>query len=319
MRAILIREDNLLVWGEVPDPVRKNNEIVIEVHAAALNRADLMQRDGNYPSPPGWPEWMGLEVAGVVIEAPEQGRWQIGDKVCALLGGGGYAEKVAVPANMVLPVPKGLSMAEAAAIPEVFATSYLNLCIEGRMKSGDTVFIQAGVSGLGMAAIQMAKEFGAKVITTVSSERKVKFVKKLGADIIINRKQESISGILAQHPVNVAIDCVAGPDLGLCLKTMASGGRWIVVATLGGSMSELNMFDFFKRGVKLIGSTLRSQTTEMKAEILARLEKELWPAFSSGKIKVLIHKILPITLAEDAHRILRNNENIGKVVLNVLP
>jgi NADPH2:quinone reductase len=278
-----------------------------------------MQREGNYPSPPGWPEWMGLEVAGVVIEAPEQGRWQIGDKVCALLGGGGYAEKVAVPANMVLPVPEGLSMAEAAAIPEVFATSYLNLCMEGKMKSDHTVFIQAGASGLGMAAIQMAKKFGAKVITTVGSERKAEFVKKLGADVVINRKQENISEILAQHPVNVALDCVAGPDLGLYLKTMANGGRWIVVATLGGSMSELNMLDFLKHGVKLIGSTLRSQTTEMKAEILTRLEKELWPAFSSGKIKVLIHETLPITLAEDAHRILKNNENTGKVVLNVFP
>lgn len=319
MHAILIKEDKSLVWSEVPDPVRKNNEIVIEVHAAAVNRADLMQREGNYPSPPGWPEWMGLEVAGVVIEAPEQGRWQIGDKVCALLGGGGYAEKVAVPANMVLPVPGGLSMAEAAAIPEVFATSYLNLCMEGKMKSDDTVFIQAGASGLGMAAIQMAKKFGAKVITTVGSERKAEFVKKIGADVVINRKQESISEILAQHPVNVAIDCVAGPDLGLYLKTMAIGGRWIVIATLGGSMSELNMLDFLKRGVKLIGSTLRSQPTEMKAEILTRLEKELWPAFSSGKIKVLIHETLPITLAEDAHRILRNNENTGKVVLNVFP
>jgi NADPH2:quinone reductase len=147
MRAILIKEDKSLVWSEVSDPVRQKDEIVIEVYAAAVNRADLMQREGNYPSPPGWPEWMGLEVAGVVIEAPEQGRWQIGDKVCALLGGGGYAEKVAVPEEMVLPIPSGLSMVEAAAIPEAFATSYLNLCIEGGMKSGDTVFIQAGASG----------------------------------------------------------------------------------------------------------------------------------------------------------------------------
>ncbi len=317
MRAILINKDKSLVWSEVLGPQREENEIIIEVYSAAINRADLMQREGNYPSPPGWPEWMGLEVAGIVIEAPEQGRWQIGDKVCALLGGGGYAEKVAVLANMVLPVPDGLSMAEAAAIPEVFATSYLNLCIEGKMKSDDTVFIQAGASGLGMAAIQMAKELGAKVITAVGSGEKAKFVKKLGADVVINRKQESISEILAQNPVDVALDCVAGPELGPCLKTMSHGGRWILIATLGGTMSEVNMLDFFKRGVKLIGSTLRSQTTEMKAEILVRLEKELWPAFSSGKIKVLIHKILPITKVEEAHAILQNNENIGKVVLMI--
>ncbi len=317
MHAILIKEDKSLVCSKVPDPVRRENEVVIEVHAAAVNRADLMQRDGNYPSPPGWPQWMGLEVAGVVIEAPEQGRWQIGDKVCALLGGGGYAEKVAVPANMVLPVPEGLSMAEAAAIPEAFATSYLNLCIEGGMKSGHTVFIQAGASGLGMAAIQMAKEFGAKVVTTVGSEEKMRFVSGLGADIVINRKKENIPEVLAKHSVDLALDCVAGPGLGPCLETMAYGGRWIVIATLGGSMCELNMLEFFKRGVKLIGSTLRSQTTEMKAEVLAGIEKQLWPAFSSGKIKVLIHKTLPITEAEKAHSILHNNENTGKVVLTV--
>lgn len=317
MYAILIKKDKLLVWSKVPNPVRKKDEVIIDVHAAALNRADLMQRDGNYPPPAGWPKWMGIEVSGVIIEAPVQSRWQIGDKVCALLGGGGYAERVAVPANLVLPVPDGLSMTEAAAIPEVFATSYLNLCIEGEMKSDDTVFIQAGASGLGMAAIQIAKEYGAKVITSVSSAEKARFAKILGADVVINRKKENIADILAQHPVDVAIDCVAGPDLGFCLETMAHGGRWIVIATLGGSTSELNMLDFFKRGVRLIGSTLRNQTTEVKGEILAKLENHFWPAFSSGKIKVLIHKTLPINRVEEAHAILQNNENMGKVVLMI--
>ncbi|WP_372933994.1 NAD(P)H-quinone oxidoreductase [Mariniphaga sediminis] len=315
MHAILINKEESLVWSKVPDPERKENEIIIEVHAAALNRADLMQRDGNYPPLPGWPEWMGLEVAGEVIEVPEQGRWQIGDKVCALLGGGGYAEKVAVPEDMVLPIPSGLSMVEAAAIPEAFATSYLNLCVEGDMKSGDTVFIQAGASGLGIAAIQLAKMFGAKVIATVGSEKKAKFVKELGADVVINRKIQKIPELLTQYPVDVAMDCVAGPDLGLCLKTMAHGGRWIVIATLGGEMSEINIQDFFKRGVKLIGSTLRSRTSKMKAEILAGLKKQLWPEFSSGKIKVKIHRALPVSKVEEAHAILQNNKNIGKVVL----
>jgi len=233
MKAVIIDNEKNLVWSDVSEPVAGENEILIEVHAAALNRADLMQREGNYPPPPGWPEWPGLEVAGVVSEAPEHGRWKVGDKVCALLGGGGYAEKVAVPAAMVLPVPEGLSMAEAAAIPEAFATSYLNLCLEGGMQAGDTVFIQAGASGLGMAAIQLAKAFGAKVITTVGSEDKERFVKELGADVVINRKRENIAEVLAAHPVDVAMDCVAGPNLGPCLETMARGGRWIVIATLG--------------------------------------------------------------------------------------
>ena len=210
MHAILVNNKNSLVWSEVPDPVRKENEIIIEVHAAALNRADLMQREGNYPPPPGWPEWMGLEVAGIVAEAPKNGRWKIGDKVCALIGGGGYAEKVIVPADMVLPVPENLSMVEAAAIPEAFATSYLNLCIEGDMKAGNTVFIQAGASGLGMAAIQLAKQFGAKVVTTVGSDEKAQFVRELGADVVINRKKEDIAAVMAEHPINVA--------MGLCCR-----------------------------------------------------------------------------------------------------
>ena len=317
VHAILVKADKSLDWREVPDPVVKANDILVEVHAAALNRADLMQREGNYPPPPGWPEWMGLEVAGIVLQAPPGGRWKVGDKVCALLGGGGYAEKVAVPADMALPVPAGLSMVEAAAIPEAFATSYLNLCLEGGMKAGETVFIQAGASGLGMAAIQLAKILGAKVVTTVGSEDKEQFVRDLGADVVINRKKEDIAAVMKQHPVDVAMDCVAGKNLGPCLETVARGGRWIVIATLGGAMSDLNMTDFFKRGVKMIGSTLRSRTSEMKAEILAGLEKQLWPAFASGKIKVLIHKTLPITEAEEAHAILQGQENLGKVVLTV--
>jgi NADPH:quinone reductase len=318
MHAILIKADKSLVWSEVPDPVPRADEILVEVHAAALNRADLMQREGHYPPPPGWPEWMGLEAAGVVRQAPPGGRWQVGDRVCALLGGGGYAEKVAVPAAMALPVPAGLSLVEAAAIPEAFATSYLNLCIEGGMKPGDTVFIQAGASGLGMAAVQLAKILGAKVVTTVGSEDKERFVRGLGADVVINRKKEDVAAVLKRHPVDVAMDCVAGKDLGPCLETMARGGRWIVIATLGGATCELDMADFFRRGIRLLGSTLRSRTSAMKAEILAGLEKQLWPAFASGKIKVWIHKTLPIAQAEAAHAILQGQENLGKVVLTVI-
>lgn len=315
MYAILIKEDKSLIWSEVPNPVTKANEILVEVHAAALNRADLLQRAGDYPSPPEWPEWMGLEVAGVVTEAPAKCRWKVGDRVCALLGGGGYAEKVAVPADMALPVPEGLSMEEAAAIPEAFATSYLNLCIEGSMKAGDTVFIQAGASGLGMAAIQLAKAFGCKVMTTVGTVDKADFVRNLGADIVINRKTEDIAEVMDKNPVDIAMDCVAGPGLGLCVEKMAVGGRWIVIATLGGTKTEIDMNTFFKRGIKLIGSTLRSRSSQMKAEILAGLEAKLWDKFSSGAIKPIIYKTLPIASAEEAHAILQRQENLGKVIL----
>lgn len=317
MHAIMIAPDGSLQWTQVPTPTIKSDEILIDVRAASLNRADLLQRAGLYPPPPGWPEWMGLEVAGVVFEAPAASRWQVGDKVCALLGGGGYAEQVAVPAGMVLPIPDGLSFVEAAAIPEAFTTSHLNLCIEGNLQRGETAFIQAGASGLGVAAIQLAKKIGAKVVTTVGSDDKAALVSRLGADVVINRKKENVADILAKHPVNVAMDCVAGPDLGDYLETVAAGCRWIVIATLGGPTSGLDMNSFFKRGIKLIGSTLRSRTTSMKVEILAELEKQYWQAFSSKQIQLLIHQTLPITQAQQAHAMLERNENLGKVVLTI--
>ncbi len=317
MHAVLVDDEGALVWTEVADPVAEADQVLIDVHAAALNRADLMQRAGNYPPPPGWPEWMGLEVAGVVSQAPAQSRWKPGDKVCALLGGGGYAERVAVPANMVLPVPEGLSMIEAAAIPEAFATSYLNLCLEGGMKAGDTVLIQAGASGLGMAAIQLVKALGGLVMTTVSTEKKAGFVRELGADYVINRSTEDLGAAMEEHPVNIAMDCVCGPEMGRYVEKMAIGGRWIVIATLGGPMTELNMNLFFRRGLRLIGSTLRSRSSEMKGEILAGPERVLWEDFSSRKIRPVIYASLPITQAEEAHAILERRENLGKVVLTV--
>ncbi|MBT3376017.1 MAG: NAD(P)H-quinone oxidoreductase [Lentisphaerae bacterium] len=317
MHAILVDKDEALVWSEVPDPTPRPDEILVEIHAAALNRADLMQRAGNYPPPPGWPEWMGLEMAGVVLEAPADSRWNVGDKVCALLGGGGYAERVAIPADMALPVPEGLSMVEAAAIPEAFLTSYLNLCIEGGMKAGDTVLIQAGASGLGMAAIQLVKALGGKVMTTVSTEEKAQFVRELGADIVINRTTDDLGAAMDEHPVDVAMDCISGPGLGQCIGKMALGGRWIVIATLGGPETLIDVNTFFRRGLKLIGSTLRSRPSELKAKLLGDIEALLWSKFSSGAVKTVIHQTLPIVQAEAAHAILQRRENIGKVVLVV--
>lgn len=316
MHAILVDKNRNLIWSEVPDPEPKENELLIEVRAAALNRADLMQRAGDYPPPPGWPEWMGLEVAGIVLQAPAGGRFKAGDAVCALLGGGGYAEMVAVPADMAIPVPHGLSMEEAAAIPEAFATSYLNLCLEGGMKAGDTVLIQAGASGLGIAAIQLAKNLGATVVTTVGSEEKAQFVRTIGADIVVNRRTDDLGAILDRHPIGIAMDCVAGASLGANIVKMAPGGRWIVIATLGGPQTKIDMGVFFRRGLKLIGSTLRSRTPELKARIMSELERLLSEKFAEGKLRPVIHQALPMqTHAEAAHAILENQENIGKVIL----
>jgi NADPH2:quinone reductase len=216
---------------------------------------------------------------------------------------------------MALPVPEGLSMVAAAAIPEAFATSYLNLCMEGGLQAGDTVLIHAGASGVGTSAIQLVKALGGTVVTTVGSDEKVAFVRDLGADFPINRVTGDLLATLEEHPVDIALDCIAGPNLGHAIEKMATGGRWIVIATLGGAMTEIDMNSFFRRGIRLIGSTLRSRTPQMKAEILSGLQETLWDAFSSGAVRPVIHATLPMPEAEEAHAILERRENLGKVVL----
>ena len=317
MNAMLIDAGGRLAKTVVPDPVRREGEVLIEVHAAAVNRADLMQCDGNYPPPPGWPEWPGLEVAGVVLETPDSSRFRPGDRVCALLGGGGYAEKIAVPEGMVLPAPDGLSMEEAAAVPEVFATSYLNFVIEAGMKAGDTVFVQAGASGLGIAAIQLAKCAGCQVVTTVGTPEKAAFVRALGADVVVNHRTDDRGAALDANPPDIVLDCVGGSEFGALFTKMAMRGRWIQIAALGGARSEISLDTVFRKNLRLIGSTLRSRTNEMKREVLRSLEREYWPKFASGAIRPVIFRVLPLEEAAGAHGILRRRENIGKVVLRV--
>lgn len=317
MNAMLIDAGGRLAKTVVPDPVRREGEVLIEVHAAAVNRADLMQCDGNYPPPPGWPEWPGLEVAGVVLETPDSSRFRPGDRVCALLGGGGYAEKIAVPEGMVLPAPDGLSMEEAAAVPEVFATSYLNFVIEAGMKAGDTVFVQAGASGLGIAAIQLAKCAGCRVVTTVGTPEKAAFVRALGADVVVNHRTDDLGAALDANPPDIVLDCVGGSEFGALFTKMAMRGRWIQIAALGGARSEISLDAVFRKNLRLIGSTLRSRTNEMKREVLRSLEREYWPKFASGAIRPVIFRVLPLEEAAGAHGILRRRENIGKVVLRV--
>ena len=326
MKAVLINEDKSLRWDNVPDPVIGAEEVLVKVEAAALNRADLMQREGNYPPPEGCPEWMGLEIAGTIVEmgeeVAEKSDWKIGDKVCALLGGGGYAEYCAVKYDMLMPVPEGCSMVEAAAIPEGFATAYLNLFIEGNIKKGDTLLMNAGASGLASVIIPMAKAFGIRVITTVLSDEIADSIKHLNADVVVNTTKEDISEVLKQqleagHPVDVAIDCLGGNIMGKCLHYLSHGARWIMIATLAGDMTEIDMRNIYVRNVRIIGRTLRSRKPEVKAEILKLLVENVWDKVSSGEVKPTIYKVLPITEAEEAHAILYRGENVGKVVLTV--
>ncbi len=326
MKAILVNEDKSLRWDDVPNPQMKPDEVLVKIEAAALNRADLMQREGDYPPPAGCPEWMGLEIAGTIVEVgktvSENSAWKVGDKVCALLGGGGYAEYVAVKYDMLMPVPKNCSMVEAAAIPEAFATAYLNLFIEGKIKEGNTLLMNAGASGLASVIIPMAKAFGVRVITTVLTDEIAEKIKHLNADRVVVTTKEDISAVLKEelesgHGVDVAIDCLGGEIMGKCIHYLTHGARWIMIAALAGTKTEIDLKNIYVRNVRIIGSTLRSRTPAVKAEILAGIVRDIYPKIESGKVKPTIYKVLPITEAEAAHDILYRGENVGKVVLTV--
>lgn len=327
MKAILINDDQSLCWAEVPDPVTGSEDVLIKIEAAGINRADLMQREGKYPPPPGCPDWMGLEVAGTIVEigaeASVKSNWKIGDRVCALLGGGGYAEYVNVKYDMCMPVPKNCTIEEAAALPEAFATAYLNLFLEGKAEKGNTILVTAGGSGLASVIIPMAKASGMRVITTVRSDRKAEAIAHLGADLVVNTSKEDLSEVLSKqleegHPVDVAIDCVGGAEMGKCLHYLKHGARWIMIAALGGTLTEIDLRNIYVRNVRIIGSTLRSRAPEVKADILAKLVKDIWPLVESGEVKPTMYKVFPITEAEAAQAILYGSENVGKVVLKVV-
>jgi NADPH2:quinone reductase len=326
MKAILVNDDRSLSWSNVPDPMLKSDEVLVKIEYAALNRADLMQREGDYPPPPGCPEWMGLEISGTITEIADEAKansnWKIGDKVCALLGGGGYAEYVAVRYDMLMPVPENCTMAEAAAIPEAFATAYLNLFIEGKIQKGNTLLMNAGASGLASVVIPMAKAFGIRVITTVLSDEIANNIKHLNADRVVVTTKEDISQVLkeeleAGNSVDVAIDCLGGEIMGKCIHYLTHGARWIMIAALAGQKTEIDLKNIYVRNVRIIGSTLRSRTPAVKAQILAELVENVWPKVTSGEVKPTIHAILPITEAEAAHDILYKGQNVGKVVLKV--
>jgi NADPH2:quinone reductase len=310
----------------VPDPVINKDEVLVKIVAAALNRADLMQREGDYPPPPGCPEWMGLEISGEIVElgeeAKERSDWKIGDKVCALLGGGGYAEYVSVRYDMLMPIPKNCTMIEAAAIPEAFATAYLNLFVEGKIKEGNTLLMNAGASGLASVIIPMAKAFGARVITTVLTDEIAEKISHLGAGRVVVTTREDISLVLKEelengHSVDVAIDCLGGEIMGKCIHYLTHGARWIMIAALAGTKTEIDLKNIYVRNVRIIGSTLRSRTPEVKAEILAGIVRDVYPKIEAGLVKPTIHAVLPITEAEAAHEILYKGKNVGKVVLTI--
>lgn len=325
MKAGLV-ENGKMVIREVPDPIMGEDDVIVEVYATALNRADLLQKQGTYPSPKGWPSWPGLELAGKIIEMSENAKsnsdFRVGDSVCALVGGGGYAEKIAVPYKLLMPVPKGITLEEASALPEAYATSYLNLVYEGHLEKGQVLYVAAGASGLASAAIPMGKALGAYVITSVQTQSQVEKIKNLGADYIIVQENESIPEAFEKlekecKPVNVCMDCLSGEDLGKAMPFMARGGYWVVISTLAGIETNIKLRPLLTKGLHLVGSMLRNRTNEMKAEILSSLVKNLWKYLESGAIKPSVYKVFPFGQVNEAHGVLERFENTGKVVLSI--
>ncbi|MFA7481693.1 MAG: NAD(P)H-quinone oxidoreductase [Vulcanimicrobiota bacterium] len=320
MKAI-IQQSDTLVWTEVGDSHPCGPGTVrVRITATAVNRADLSQRAGHYPPPPGITDILGLECSGVVQETAPDVNWpQVGDEVCALLAGGGYAQEVVVPAGLVLPVPKGLSLLEAAAVPEVFTTAFLNLRLEGALQPGERVLIHAGASGVGTAAVQFCSAWGNPVVVTVGSEAKCRRSETLGARLAVNRKAGPwVEQATREGKFDVILDPVGGSYLESNIHSLNPGGRLINIGLLGGREGTLPLGPLLTKRLQVKGSVLRSRSVQEKTAILARLKDEVWPLFESKQIRPIIETVLPIEEAERAHQLVQSNQTVGKVLLRVL-
>lgn len=326
MHAMMLKEDGHLKWSQVPEPEIKEDEVLMEIYASGMNRADLLQRAGQYPPPKGWPDYFGLEAAGIIVKVgsrvEEEGKWHVGDRACALLGSGGYAEYVAVPEGLLMPIPKGLTMQEAAGLPEVYGASYLFLCMEGKIKEGETLLIQAGASGLASVMIPMAKAFGVRVITTVRNDELEEKIRHLHADIVVNTSKQKLCDVMkaeleAGRGVDIVVDCLGGEMVGECLPYMNFDGRWIMIATLADDYSSVDLKSMYGRRTKIIGTNLRSRTAEQKKELLNDMTHVLWPKVESGEIRPTIYKVFPMSRAEEAMDLMLAGKTAGKLVLTV--
>lgn len=321
MKAIQVDGEDL-VWADFAPSDCTAGTVKIRVHATAINRADLLQRAGGYPPPPGASPIMGLECAGEVIEIGEGvQRCKVGDHVCALLAGGGYAEEVIVPAGQVLPVPNGLSMVEAAALPEVFATAYLNLYMEGALQAAEKVIVHAGASGVGTAAIQLLAQSNNPVFVTVGSAAKLQNCIELGAAAGSVRHEGSFADAARQWAgdagVDVILDPVGGQYLMDNLNLLGLGGRLVLIGLMGGAVTEINLALLMGKRARVVGSTLRARPISEKAAVMDQLAKNVWPGIESGAIKPIIEAEFPIHKVAEAHALMASNNTVGKIVLTV--
>lgn len=325
MQAVEIRKDAdapYLALGEIDVPVFGDDDVLVRVRAAGVNRPDLMQVAGMYPPPPGASDIPGLELAGEIVAlGANVTSWNVGDHVCALVTGGGYAQYTTVPAAQCLPVPRGLSMIEAAGLPETFFTVWHNVFDKAGLANGETFLVHGGTSGIGTTAIQLAKAFGAKVIATAGSDEKCEACLNLGADIAINYKtRDFVEDVMAATDgkgANVILDMVAGDYVSRNFKAAAVEGRILIIAFLRGPKAETNFTPLLLKRLTLMGSTLRAQPVASKAAIADALRNRVWPMIEDGKIGPVIYKTVPFADAQGAHAILKGGAHIGKVILEV--
>jgi len=327
MKAIHVESDEPgrpMVWRETADPVPGPGEVLVDVYAAALNRADLLQRAGGYPAPPGASTILGLDIAGQVSQLGQgvTGR-KVGERVCALLAGGGYAERAVVPEGMLMPIPGGWSFEEAAALPEAYLTAFTNLFLEAEFQPGETLLVHGGASGVGTALIQLAKAAEGRVIATAGSVEKAGLCRALGADLAVNYREEDFVARTRTFgdengvDVNVIIDMVGADTFQHNLSLLGARGRMVSIATLSGAQVVLNLGELMSRRLRLIGSVLRARSLAEKVEITRRFMERFWPMLEAGTIRPVIDSVYPIEQVEDAHRRMAANLNMGKIALKI--
>ena len=311
-------EDGHVEWVEAVRPALDAGQVRIRVAAAGLNRADLLQMKGLYPPPPGASPYMGLECAGVIEEVGPGADWRVGDRVCALLASGAMAEEVVVDARHVLPVPEGLSLHEAAALPEVYATAWLNIFQLGNLKAGDKVLVHAGASGVGSAAIQLCKAFGNPVYVSVGSQDRLAYCEALGAagGVVRNENLEALEGF---GPFDVILDPVGASYGELNLKLLARDGRWVIIGLMGGRKFELDLAQVLGKRLEITGSTLRNRDDGFKAELLRELLQQVWPLFAEGRLSPQLVDTYPVAFAQAAYAALESNQVSGKLVMVIDP
>lgn len=310
---------DVLQWSEVDDPIPAADEVVIEVAAAGVNRADLLQRQGNYPPPPGTPPYPGLECSGTIVAVGNDvDQWRIGDRVCALLAGGGYAQRVAVPQGLVLPVPAGVALIDAAALPEAACTVWSNVFDAGRLAPLDTLLVHGGGSGIGTMAIQLASAHGARVITTARAT-KHEALRALGAEITVDYAHEdfltTVRNATGGVGADVILDIMGASYLDRNIEALAPNGRLVVIGLQGGRRAELDLGALLIKRASIIATTLRARPVAEKAAIVAAVREHVWPMLESALVRPVIHEVLPMPQAARAHEILEGSTHVGKVLL----